>query len=56
MAPFIVDMMTALQHARAFTIACQKSYASRAKNIVVIGINRQGCALSMQLRIEYAYA
>jgi hypothetical protein len=49
-------MMTAMQYARAFTIACRKSYAPRAKNIVVIGINRQGCALSSQLRIEYAYA
>jgi hypothetical protein len=51
---FIGVMMTVLQQACAFTIACQKSYAACAKNIVVIGINCQGCALSMQLRIEYA--
>src|ERR1700761_644737 len=33
--------------------ACQKSYALTYKNIGVIGINRQGCTLSMQLRIDH---
>jgi hypothetical protein len=47
-------MMTALPYKPTLRVSVKKVMCLRAKNIVVIGINQQGCTLSIELRTGYA--